>query len=199
MVKTIAFLGSDGSGKSTVIDTLLESDELNYNKIEYFHLKPIVKKSSSESVVVDDPHEKPVYSVLKSYMKLLFFIYQYNKGWMKNIKPLSSENTLVIFDRYYDDLLVDYRRYRYGGSMALAKFARKFIPKPELYFILVTDAEIIYKRKQEVEFSELERQIKGYSDLADNKRYFLIDVNRTPVEIVEEIVSIMKEYSHGDV
>ena len=199
MVKTIAFLGSDGSGKSTVIDTLLESDKLNYNKIEYFHLKPIVKSSSSGETVVDDPHAKPVYSAVKSYMKLLFFIYQYNKGWIKNINPLKSDNTLVIFDRYYDDLLVDYRRYRYGGSMAIAKFARKFIPKPELYFILVTDADIIYKRKQEVEFSELERQIEGYSSLADNKRYFLIDVNRTPSEIVKEIVNIMKENHNGNV
>ena len=195
---TISFLGPDGSGKSTIINGLLDYN-LPFKKKEYFHLKPIKTKKIIDGSVIEDPHKYPPYSSLKSYIKLLYFIYQYNMGWLKNIVNLKIQSTLVIFDRYYDDMLVDNKRYRYGGSITLAKFAGKLIPKPELYFILVADAEIIYKRKQEVEYSELERQIESYSNLADNKRYFLIDVNRTPVEIVEEIVNIMKAYSNGNI
>jgi thymidylate kinase len=186
----IGILGPDGSGKSTIIDKL-EQYPLFINRY-YFHLKPIVI-DESKSVTIDDPHSKSVYSSSKSYLKLFYFIYQYNFGWIKNILKLKIKSSLVIFDRYFDDMLVDYKRYRYGGSLKVAKFARYFIPKPDLYFILTTDADVIYKRKQEVPFEELERQVKKYRELADGKRYFNIDVNRTPEEIVKEIVEIMME------
>ena len=40
-------------------------------------------------------------------------------------------------------------------------------------------------------FKELERQIKEYRYLADNKQYFNIDVNRTPEDIVLEITKVL--------
>jgi len=189
----ISFLGPDGSGKSTVIDGLLDT-RLPFRRKDYFHLKPIKSKSSSDrNAVVTDPHRYPPYSKMKSYVKLLYFVYQYNFGWLKNIVPLKIKSSLVIFDRYFDDMLVDNRRYRYGGSLAMAKFARIFIPKPDIYFILTTDAKVIYERKQEVPFEELERQIESYESIADGKRYFHIDVNRSPEEITKDVVTIMME------
>ena len=189
---TISFLGPDGAGKSTVIDTLIQT-KLPFRRDDYFHLKPIITKRSSTDEMVTDPHKYPPYSQAKSYIKLIYFIYQYSFGWLKNISKLKIKSSLIIFDRYFDDMLVDNRRYRYGGSLTVAKVARYFIPKPDLYFILTTDAKVIYERKQEVPFEELERQIKGYRALADGKRYFNIDVNRTPEEIVKEITQIMME------
>lgn len=188
----VSFLGPDGSGKSTIIDKINEYQL--FNNQNYFHLKPIKsKRSSDNNVMVIDPHKYPPYSKIKSYIKLIYFVYQYNFGWVKNIIPLKIKSSLVIFDRYYDDLLIDNRRYRYSGSMKIAKFVRLFIPKPDIYFILTTDSKAIYERKKEVPFEELERQIKVYKSLADGRRYFNIDVNRSPEEIVKEIVTIMME------
>jgi len=188
---TISFLGSDGAGKSTIIDEILEK-RLPFRRKDYFHLKPL-KSKNEKNTTVEDPHKYPPYSKLKSYIKLLYFIYQYNFGWLKNIVPLKIKSSLVIFDRYFDDMLVDTKRYRYGGSVGVAKFARLFIPKPDIYFILTTDPKVIYERKQEVAFEELERQVKEYRALADGKRYFNIDVSRTPEDITKEIIQIMME------
>ena len=80
--------------------------------------------------------------------------------------PQLTRATLVIFDRYYHDLLVDTRRYRYGGSRWLAKFIAWFIPKPDLWILLDAPAEVMQSRKQEVSFAETERQTKAYLELA---------------------------------
>lgn len=189
---TICFLGADGSGKSTIINEINKCP-LFINQY-YFHLKPIVNKTSStDNAMITDPHRYLPYSKLKSYIKLAYFVYQYNFGWLKNILPLKIKSSLVIFDRYYDDLLVDSRRYRFGGSLGIAKLAQLFIPKPDIYFILTADPKVIYERKQEVAFEELERQVKAYDSIADGKRYFHIDVNRSPDEITKEIIMIIME------
>jgi len=188
---SISFLGPDGSGKSTIINELL-SNRLPFRRKDYFHLKPF-PSNTKNTVTVENPHSQKVYSLTKSYIKLSYFIYQYNFGWIKHILKLKIKSSLVIFDRYYDDLLVDHKRYRYGGSKLVAKVTRYFIPKPDLYFILTTNPKVIYERKQEVSFEELERQVKAYRELADNKQYFNIDVNRTPEEIVKEITLIIME------
>lgn len=184
----ISFLGPDGSGKTTIIDFLLNN--LHFRNSYYYHLKPIVQKSKTKVIIVD-PHKSPVYSKPKSYLKVCYFFLQYNIGWIFNILPKKLSSSLVIFDRYYDDMLVDNKRYRYGGSINIAKIVRTLIPKVDIYFILTSDAKIIYERKQEVPFEELERQIDSYRSLNDGIRYLNIDVNRTPAKIFEEIANII--------
>lgn len=183
---SIAFLGPDGSGKSTIISGLLATD-FPFERTDYFHLKPLRQKEGKEDTVVQDPHKFAPYSALKSYIKLIVFIIQYNYGWVSTINPLVNKSSLIIFDRYYDDLLVDHKRYRYGGSMSIAKWVSNMIPKPDLYFILTAESDIIYQRKQEVSITELKRQIKGYRDLVDGEQYIDINVSRTPQEIVSQI------------
>ena len=186
---SICFLGPDGSGKTTIIDGLVKKSL--FKRTLYFHLKPIHKPVGYVSEVADNPHGEKPYSKFKSYIKLFYFICQYNFGWLKNIFLLKNDSKLIVFDRYFDDVLVDNLRYRYSGSYLVAKLFLNFIPKPDIYFILSTKASIIYQRKQEVSLAELERQIMGYNNLCDNKRYNYIEVNRLPEEIIQDIIQII--------
>lgn len=192
---SIAFLGPDGSGKSTLISGLTAQD-LPFASTSYFHLKPVLKPKGHTDTPVKDPHQYEPYSVLKSYGKLMYFIFQYNWGWFRNIRPLKKKNSLVIFDRYYDDMMADPKRYRYGGYEAALRWVRRLIPRPDLYFVLTAEAEIIYGRKQEVPLAELKRQIKAYRALVDDKKYLSINIARTPEEIVAEITKVITERHH---
>ncbi len=187
---TIGFLGPDGSGKSTIINGLI-NEPLPFRRNDYFHLKPFKKGADSEGKTVSDPHGLIPYSKAVSYLKLVYFIFQYNLGWVLNIYNLKIRSSLVIFDRYYDDLLVDNLRYRYSGSIYIAKFLRQFIPKPDIYFILSSESRVIHNRKKEVSFEELERQIDLYQKMVDGIRYIGIDVNNEPESIVIEIKNII--------
>ena len=188
---SIAFLGPDGSGKTTIINGLTSAN-LPFRKTDYFHLKPVYSKNGTNEVTTD-PHQFKPYNKVKSYVKLLYFLFQYNFGWLKNIMPLKIKSSLIIFDRYFDDLIADNKRYRYGGGNFIAKFLRLFIKRPALYFVLVTDAKTIYERKQEVAFTELENQINRYRGLVDNNRYFEIDVSRSPEIIVKNVLKILMQ------
>lgn len=193
---SICFLGPDGSGKSTIINHIISCD-LPFRRVDYFHLKPFPINPSENSKPVSDPHKFPPYSVIKSHIKLVYFIFQYNFGWIKNVFLIKRKSSLIIFDRYYDDLLVDYKRYRFGGSMKLAFWLRNFIPKPELYIILTADANVINKRKQEVSIKELKRQIADYRKLGKLNNYFNVDVDRNPDEIVNEVITLIMKKLNG--
>lgn len=193
----ISFLGPDGSGKSTIIE-LLKQDELIFKDTHYFHLKPRLLGAKGDGKPVVNPHGKPPYMGLLSYLKLVHFILDYILGYMVKILSLKSKSSLIIFDRYYDDLLVDPLRFRYGGSLKIAKFMRSIIPKPDIYFVLTTDPKIIFERKQEVTFDELERQIEVYNSFVDNKKYFKIDVSQMPEKIIEDIIDILSKELTSD-
>ena len=83
-----------------------------------------------------------------------------------------------MFARYYHDLLADPARYRYGGSLLLARLLGKLLPQPDLVFILDAPADVLQSRKQEVPFEESVRQRTAYRCLkGEYKRAYIIDAS----------------------
>jgi len=187
----IAFLGVDGSGKSTIINSLKDLN-LPFCKFYYFHLKPRVIRLNKKNDAVTNPHSKAEYNGTISYIKLVHFIMTYWLGFLINFLPFTEKNSLIIFDRYYDDIYIDPKRFRYGGSVDFAKFMKLFIPKPDITFVLTTSPEIIIKRKQEISFKELIRQIGEYQKIK-GKNIIQIDVNASIEEISQQVQKIIFE------
>ena len=194
----LVILGPDGVGKSTLVGRLAESlEQTAFNRFRIYHWRPMVIASQKETgVPATDPHDEPPRGTLGSIVALFGVLLDYWLGFAFVLRPFLGRSGLIVFDRYYHDLLIDPIRYRYGGPMWLAKFLGRFIPPPDLLF-LVLDAgdDVIFSRKREVPPEELRRQREGYRQFTlGAKMATLVNADRGIERTLEEANRFIVEF-----
>ena len=194
----LVILGPDGVGKSTLVGRLAESlKQAAFNRFRIYHWRPMVIAPKKETgVPATDPHDEPLRGTLGSIVALFGILMDYWLGFAFVMRPFLARSGLIIFDRYYHDLLIDPLRYRYGGPMWLAKFIGRLVPPPDLLF-LVLDAgdEVILSRKREVPPEELRRQRKSYHQFTlDAESATLIKTDEGIEPTVEEATRFVVDF-----
>ncbi|GAB1724578.1 MAG: hypothetical protein NTNFB01_34740 [Nitrospira sp.] len=105
------------------------------------------------------------------------------------------QSTLVLSDRYYHDILVDPKRYRYGGPLWLARWVGKLVPQPDLTIILDAEPVVVQSRKQEVPLEETCRQRVAYRKLlAELRHTSIIDASKPLSEVVQKVEAVILDY-----
>lgn len=195
----LAFLGCDGSGKSAVIEgvtRLLEERELT---VTPGHWRPVaVARGSGPDAggAADDPHGQSPRGAISSMLKLGWLWLNWWGGWWGHLRN-ASKTGVVLFDRYHADLLIDPRRYRYGGAMSLARLACAGMPRPDRVFFLDASPEVLLSRKQEVSCESLERLRVKYLELASVRaEVMVIDASKPLNEVIDEIVVEIERLRH---
>lgn len=156
-------MGPDGCGKSSVIQGLSAFMSPCFQTVEHFHLKPgILRLSKSAALPITEPHSQKPRNSFTSILKLIYFVLDYGIGYFSKLHFKLAKTALIIFDRFYDDLLIDPIRFRYGGPRFLAQLCRYLTPRPDLMILLDAPPEILQDRKQEVPFEETKRQREAY-------------------------------------
>jgi len=184
----IAFMGVDGSGKSTLIKQLNKRLKNNYKKIKNLHLRPYFFLTDTSTTNSNPHNQKKLRSKFTSLVIILKWLFIYHIFFLINLRITRQ---LIIFDRYAHDILIDKIRYRLNLPQRYKKFILSLFPKPHLWLILKAPIKIIEKRKKELPTRELKRQMSKYINFSKKNKNMLI-VN-TELNIQKNISLIIKK------
>ncbi len=211
----VAFLGTDGSGKSTIMARVERDLAPAFWGKKQYHKRPLSSpfrwtkryglrpprsgKHKSNGGTGFNPHALPPRGHAYSLAKLAFWWADFMfLGYMLEIFPQLTRPALLLFDRYYQDLLVDSRRYHYGGPMWLARLAGRCIPQPHLLILLDAPPEVLHTRKQELPLEEITRQREAYLTLVRTlPNGHIVDTSRPLDEAAAEVEQIILDYMAG--
>ena len=202
----VVFQGTDGSGKTTIINGIEQvlGNTFSNNTLNYYHWRPGFVKSEkrldSDGKVVSNvqPHTLPPAGKLMSLAKMLLYTADYVLGYWLKIYWQSAQGHLVVFDRYYYDFYMDKVRYRLNIGNWVIRLLHLFIPKPDITFVLLGDAEKIHARKKELSLGEVQRQIgllRTYTPLFAPP--IVVDVCRSIPEVVYTVASNILKRLNG--
>ncbi len=188
----LAVLGPDGSGKSTLLNALERRASDRFEAVRRFHLRPHIGRGQRDEGPVDEPQGELPRGMIPSIAKLGWWLVDYWLGHLFIVGPAVRKSTLVLFDRYYHDIMVDPARYRYDGSVRLAATLGRFVPMPDIFVILDAPVATLRARKREVELVETQRQRKAYAELAaELPGAHRVDSSRPVEEVAAEVESLM--------
>ena len=184
----IALLGPDGCGKTTLLQNLERLLAPCFSRQRVFKFRPDVFQQI-EPGLEPQPHRRPPRGRLLSCAKVLYYFADWWLGWCLRLRPERRRAALVVFDRDFNDLVVDQRRYLVQGIGRLARLLRRWVPRADATFILDADSHAVYARKPELPVAELERQRKLFRELAAGDRRMHVVAANDPVEEVARVVS----------
>jgi O-antigen/teichoic acid export membrane protein/thymidylate kinase len=193
----ITILGPDGVGKTTLSTTIFDVFGPAFGPRKILLWRPeVLPRLSKDPSPIDPPHSKPLHGALESLARIIAIFLDYWLGHFILVKPLLSRSALILYDRDIHDILVDHRRYRYGGPRWALTSLTNILPRTEsLYLILDAAPEVILKRKQEVAPVEVRRQLAAYRKLAEDlPNAYLVRTDRDLKSTTSEMAQSIVEY-----
>lgn len=200
---SIGFTGPDGSGKTTVIDLIDIQLRTVFSNVSRYHFRPNLFGNISDVAhtagvkrTVDknysDPHRGSKTNALSSLVRLAYYSLDYLLGYWRRIRPSLTQRGVVIFDRYFTDIICDSRRSRiFLGVRFLYGFGRLCIPNLNYNILLTASTDVVLRRKQELDREGLESINRKIDFLKDKKGYYKVLNDGTPDEAVAAVLHLV--------
>jgi len=202
----LSISGPDGSGKTTIINMVTTQLNTIYGDgtVTYSHFRPTVlpriaavakKARAVETIDVsyDQPHRAKPSGLAGSAARLAYYWLDYMGGYFRTVRPVLKRREIVLFDRYYYDMIADPFRSRIALPTPILRFMGRLLPLPQYAFFIRVAPEEVRRRKQELTLAQIIKLNKGYENLVRNEWLIPIENNNAPedaaVAIVDHIVA----------
>jgi thymidylate kinase len=223
-VFTVALIGPDGAGKTTIARRLLEGLPLptkylymGVNNDASNHVLPTtsiiraMKRAWGAQPDIAGPPEvrrpdtKPrglVKRTLRGTKSMLSLMHRVSEEWYRQILTWQYQwrGYVVLYDRHY---FVDYFAYDIAHcdwDRPLAKRIHGYMldriyPKPQLVIYLDAPSEVLFARKGEGTIEALERRRRDYLQIKEHVPHFVIvDANRSLDQVTQDVTQTVVNF-----
>jgi len=195
----ISFSGPDGAGKTTIIRDITEFAQRRVTSdVVEFHTRPfLIRNPFKGPMSVQDvqsekrkrSQESGFMNGVLSVLRLCILYIDFTLGYWLKIRPQLQNGTLVIFDRYWYDYLVDPVARGINLPMPMISKAVSTLREPDLSVFVVAQPKTIHERKQELGLEEASTQVDAYRGLA--ARFSSAHLQETDRMTVREISAVI--------
>lgn len=174
----VSVSGPDGSGKTTVIDAVIAELKTIYgsDSVIYRHFRPEalpriadVAKAAHAIEEVDkdysNPHRAKPSGWFGSLVRLGYYYLDYLVGYFRSVRPVLLKREIMLFDRYYFDMICDPARSRISLPYSFLRLVGRLLPLPKYAFFIHVDPREVYRRKQELTLERIEELNSRYLGL----------------------------------
>ena len=196
--KMVAILGTDGSGKSTVINAISPVlMHATHGALTIQHLRPrlfpslgsLKQSGVVEDDVVTDPHGAKPSGYFLSMVRLIYYLIDYIIGYWVRIRPqISKTPTIFLFDRYAYDLLIDPKRLRINLPRWVLRVFTMLVPRPDLIICLHGDPVVLTARKKELPLSEVRRQVEALIAFSKKEKKAVSVSTELPISDTRDLI-----------
>lgn len=194
----VVVLGTDGVGKSTIINAIKPVlEQATHGALEIRHLRPgllppLARLKGKQAVQIGpvlDPHGSTPSGTLGSLFRLTYLTLDYVLGYWLLLRPkIAKSPTVILFDRYCYDMMLDRRRFRLNINQRIIDWFMRWIPKPDIVLCLHADPDVILMRKQELPLAEVIRQVNALRELSQHESRAILVSTEGLIEEVRDCV-----------
>jgi thymidylate kinase len=178
---TLAVIGTDGAGKTTLLNAMREVLDPAFRASENttFKLRAAALPTLDQLMhfgrrthTLEDfnrPHRAAPSGPFGSMLRAAWYALDSRLGWWIRVTPRRRRHCLVLFDRYFDDFLVDPLRARIRANAWTTRFFSKFVPRPDHVMVCTAPLEVVRARKQEISEAQTDQQLRSYELLAKQR------------------------------
>jgi thymidylate kinase len=166
----VGVLGRDGSGKSTFVGEMSNALGTYFKNTTTFKKCPAIFYkgaifNKNEGYHFSKPHLYNQRNTFQSFLKLNLLLVEFMLGYWLKVFPAKAKSHLVMYDRYFTDVLADPLRYRIKDNRFFIKIIHYILPKPDLWIIIDLPSHILLQRKQELTYEMSEKLRYKYLEL----------------------------------
>ena len=168
-MKHYAFVGPDGSGKTSLIFKIISKIQTKNTSVRVIHFSPSLRALffKNNRQIVTNPHALPPRSQVTSILKIFFILAKYYAFYfyISSIDIVFAKTTIVFWDRHLVDIIADPLRYRVNLSNVIKKLILLY-PKPVKIFVVNAPPHVTLSRKCETDYPTALEIYNSYCSLS---------------------------------